>query len=280
MLKSSIGIFFYFILQNRFVWKLLSNQEKNFILKVNKSYNNSRDDYNINDYQSGYNFEKAKMLDFDDYRTYWGLIQDFFRDNNKVIKNICEIGPGSGYYTSKIIQTYNINYYLGIELNHNFIKYLKKNLDKTNIKKYDIIDNFNSILKNKFDLMFFISSLHHIPDREYIFSFLNRHINPGGYIFIIEPTHYFPRICRLFFKFIRLYRFKKYYEDAKNLSTHHFLTYKEVEILAKKFSFNIIDVKYFKFPFFFKKYFDKNSLVPLVLKKYFSDEFFLLLQRK
>ena len=114
MLKNSFGIFLYFILQNRFVWKLLSKQEKNLILKVNKSYNNFRDDYNVKDYQSGHNFEKANMLYFEDYRAYWELIQDFFRDKNKVIKNICEIGPGSGYYTNKIIQSYNINYYLGI----------------------------------------------------------------------------------------------------------------------------------------------------------------------
>ena len=91
-LNSKIGYFFYLILQNRFVQRLINEDNKFKIHELNNKYNNIRKDYNIKDYQSGKNWNSIDIGQ--DYRD-WAKYFPEFDHNARVL----EIGPGSGYYS-------------------------------------------------------------------------------------------------------------------------------------------------------------------------------------
>ena len=63
------------LLQNRFVWKCLSNEEKNEIKLINDNYNNKRLDYNPQSYQLGKSWDTA--ANFNDYRDWIDFIKKY-----------------------------------------------------------------------------------------------------------------------------------------------------------------------------------------------------------
>ena len=278
MLKSSTGVFFYFLLQNRFVWKCLNNEEKNEIKLINENYNNKRSDYNPQNYQLGKSWDDAS--NFNDYR---GWI-DFIKENisKKKIVNLCEIGPGSGYYTREIIRLAKPNKYSCVEINSQFREYLQdkisKIVEKENLIISKDIDHLNKI-NCKYDMIIFLSSLHHIPDREKIFENLSKITEKGSKILFVEPTHYIPRIVNLLKKYIKRYRKKSFWEDRKNLSTHHFCTEKEFKILSKNNNFKYCETKIIKLHPIYNKIKLNKLFFSEYLAKLFSIEFGVLIER-
>lgn len=281
MLKSSLGIFFYFILQNRHVWKLLSDEEKAQIIDVNYNYNNFRPDYKPELYQDGKNWE-SNLKSSEDYRNWEEKINEYLKISKPL--EVCEIGPGTGYYSRLIIKNNNISSFTGIEINSFFKNYLKNNISqiKRNKFKFEILEKFEDIEKNKkFDLIYSLSAIHHIPDREHLFKNINNHLKQEGHFFAIEPTHYIPRIFQLLKKYFNNYRKKEYWSKIENLSTHHFCTLNEF----KKFSFQDLDIiDYDQTKIHFKVRGLLAKIRPVFLKKflqlYFSQEFSILLKKK
>lgn len=104
MFKSHFKIFLYLILQNRFAWKLLHQKQKEEVLRQNNLHNNNRPDYlDIDSYQKGNSWYRSKE-NFSDYRGWYKDIREVFL--KKKFNNILEIGPGSGYYSFKLIKKY------------------------------------------------------------------------------------------------------------------------------------------------------------------------------
>lgn len=66
LLKTKVGLFFYLILQNRFIWSFISKFEKDRIKKNNFYFNNYRPDYNPKDYQNSKSWHRFDKQD--DYR--------------------------------------------------------------------------------------------------------------------------------------------------------------------------------------------------------------------
>ncbi|CAN1593510.1 SmtA SAM-dependent methyltransferases [Candidatus Pelagibacterales bacterium] len=240
ILKNKLGIFLYMILPIRFAWSLINKHEKKRILKNDYNFNNSRSDYCAKSYQRGMSWDKFSLKN--DYRKWIPTISKFL-GKNKSLK-ILEIGPGSGFYTRYICDHKNISHYSFYEINKSFSSYLKKKLKslKKNKFSYSEIDIKKNVyyqnINTKYDMIIFLSSFHHIPNRNFFIKKIEFLLKNNGKILFIEPTHYFFRIIGLFKKFIFIYRRYTYESLYKNISTHHFCTLKEFKIFFKKKQIN------------------------------------------
>lgn len=282
LLNSKIGYFFYLILQNRFVQRFISEDDKIKIDEINNKYNNIRTDYNFKDYQLGKNWDS--FIEGQDYRD-WIKYFPVFDRNVRVL----EIGPGSGYYSRFICENEKVESYFFCELNINFREYLINNLNKLQQKKknFDFYAYDKDFLKEKsdykFDYIFFLSSFHHIPNRVNYFKKCFNSLSLGGKIIFIEPTHYLFRIFSIFKKFLTNYRKYNKEKILENCSTHAFCTYREFKYISKNFS-EAHEQKYYwivkskkikKILSFVKIKFIKNFI-----KKYFSAEMVVIIEKK
>ena len=271
-LNSILGNFFYRIIPNDYSWYFLSVKDRKKVIKENLKFNNDRPDYNVKKYQKGKYWGSNRS---DDYRNWFKYIEKYLP---KQVNSILEFGSGSGYYT-KIILDYlkPKNVYLN-EINIDFINFLKKKISSLKyIKKFKIFKSPYHILKikNNIDLCLFLSSLHHIPDRDYYFKCLSKITNKGSKVIIIEPTHYFPRIYQVIKKFLFLYNKKNI-----DISTHHFLTVRELHKLSKKNKFRMINYEIIQLHPIIAKYSNIIKFLPKEILKYFSIEMIFILEKK
>lgn len=263
----------YFLLQNRFSWKVLSKEQKETVLRANVSWNSSRDDYaNPKLYQNGKNY-KSKI---DRSQFFKGRIVDSVLKKYKP-KTVLEIGPGSGFFTELILHSENIQKYCAIDIVDSFLKYLKEAIaaDKK-AKKVEcsfICEDIKNIKADeKYDMIFFLSSLHHIPDREEFLSALLPFCHDDTIIVSMEPVHYFFRILKIIRYLPKFISDKQIYSgNYHNVSTHHFLTLDEYKSFKK---FEVVDYNFG----FFKKFKIKSS--KNFFLKYFSEEIFVALRPK
>ncbi len=280
-LNSKIGYFFYLILQNRFVQKYISEEEKLKIDETNNQYNNLRLDYNSQDYQLGKNWVSFKKEE--DYRNWL----KFFPEFNRKVK-ILEIGPGSGYYSRFICENEKVEHYSFSELNLNFREYLIDNLKKLQLtkKKFDFYAFDKDFLKDtssyKYDYIFFISSFHHIPNRVEYFKKCFDSLNINGKIIFIEPTHYLFRILIILKKFLTIYRNYDKEKISKKCSTHSFCTIAEFKYISKDFKKiykldNYWVVKNRKVKKILK--YIKIKFIKNFIKKYFSAEIIAIFEK-
>lgn len=279
-LKSKLGIFFYLILQNRVVWSFLSNFEKEKIKKNNFYFNNYRIDYTPKNYQSGMSWDKFNKQK--DYRKWSEFLGRYLKKKNL---SILEIGPGSGYYSNFLCNHKNVSSYTFYEVNESFRNYLTYKLNKLSKKNFQFYSIKKNFLKfknyKKFDLIIFLSSFHHIPDRkEYFDACYNLLKNNSGKIIFIEPTHYFFRIVAILKKFFKYYIYENTNKLYKNLSTHHFCTEAEFIYLSKKKNLDIkIEYKVFskKVNFLLETF--NLKFLSKIIKKYFSGELYLVCEK-
>ena len=283
MLKNYFGIILYYLLPSHLSYNLLSDEDKLIIDKANFSHNNYRDDYfDPQKYQNGKSWYTNIIEKNDDYRGYKKIIESVLQSNPK---NILEIGFGTGYYTKNLIRNSSTKYYCGMDINTNFVKFMKKIFIEENIDKkinYNLIQGDVSKTKNynhKYDLIIFISSFHHIFHRKLVFETLYEITNKNAIIIMLEPTHYFPRIAKILFKGCIKYFKKKSWSNQNNLSTHHFITINEIKsYINKKFEISEVDFirqsSFAKKYLFFLKIFNKNTY-----KKYFSSEIGIIVKK-
>ncbi len=274
---TKIQLIRYFLLQNRYVWKGLNPKQKIIIKKANLVHNNIRDDYaDPTKYLNGKTYLSTEV------RT------SYFR--GRMVKNICdkyefenvlEVGPGAGFYTKTILNSGRVTRYTAIDIVDSFLDYIRKAISsdktKSNISCSYLHGDVN-MLKNdtRYDAIFILSTLHHIPNREEYLNSLLKFCHNDTLIVCVEPVHYILRLMKLFSR-LKLYISDDYvyFNNYQNLSTHSFLTLNEFK------SFRNFQVEEFNFGYIEKI----NNALNIkdnknFILKYMSDEIFCVLKPK
>lgn len=260
----------YFLCQNRFVWQRLSQEKKDIIFNSNIVHNNIREDYkNPENYQSGLNYYSNEPRD----SIYRGkVVLDVMNRYN--FESALEIGPGAGFITKSILQS-GIKQYTAIDIVEPFLTFCKSAIEKDEniICECDFIhsDICDVKVDKKYDVIFFLSALHHIPNREEFMNSLIPFCHENTIIVSVEPTHYLQRILRII-KNLPKFLSKEFvlYNNYENLSTHHFLTLNEFQSFQ---NFDVIEYGFGyskKLPFKFSRYLS-NEMYALLKVKSFND---------
>lgn len=283
MLNSYLGIFFYYILPSHISYQFLNQEDKSKIDKANYDHNNFRSDYfDPNKYQGGMSWHSNDLFKKSDYRGYLNYLEKVLKSNPK---NILEIGLGTGFYTKNLVFNPSTEYYCGIDINHNFITFMKKIFkdEKKSLNiNYELIQGDISKMNmsnKKYDLIVFLSSFHHLFHRKLIIDKLHKLSNQNGLIIMIEPTHYIPRLVKILVKGFGKYFKKKYWKENNNLAIHHMVSINEIKYYIKD-KFNIKTISFLKQSNTANKYLNfikkinKNFFL-----KYFSSEVVIVLKK-
>jgi SAM-dependent methyltransferase len=253
VLKNPFGFLFYLLFRNDIGWKMLSDNEKQMIIKTNKNYNTQRQDYanpemyGINRNTGGENWDNFQLKQ-NDIRAQ--ILLSLFNEKNS--KKVLEIGPGAGFHTKLICEHNTVREYTAVDIGKAFLDYLKPRLEKIKEHKdfkYNlIVGEITEInLEEKFDLIVLLSTVHHIPNRVDLFKKLSDMLIDGGYIFCFDPSHYIPRILGLIKKCIfNGYLQKEYY--LKNPSTHNMCSLGEYKHVTRQIKELKIENTFYKFP--------------------------------
>lgn len=263
MYFSRFELLKYFLLQNRHAWPGLSKKQKDIIFNSNIVHNNIRDDYkNPELYQNGLNYES----NIDRETLYRGkVVKKVLSQYN--FNSILEIGPGSGFITKTILESHPSRY-TAADIVKPFLNYCEKSIakDKTITSECNFLfgDICTMDITETYDVIFFLSSLHHIPNREDFLNSLIKLCDTETVIILVEPTHYIQRILRIITNLPKFLSndFVKF-NNYENLSTHSFLTLREFQSFNK---FQVIDYGFSyskKLPFKFSKYFSNEMFVAL-----------------
>ncbi|MBF0353714.1 MAG: class I SAM-dependent methyltransferase [Alphaproteobacteria bacterium] len=257
---SAFKVALFLLLPNNLVWSwLLSKSQRLDLLEANKACNDERPDYRPIAYQNGNSFESSAARN-NHVDGKWVL--RFLETFNP--RSVLECGPGSGFHTRMIVEHPSVQNYAGIDVNHSFIDYLEDKLSSLpvdTLAKYQLfLGDVKEIEIEPVDAVIFSASLHHMPDRTEIFATLLKIVKPGGNIFCVEPTHYFPRFLHVLRK-VCLPGYLRDKVDGKTpLTTHHFCTWLEFKDVESFFDgkLRIIDVDYDGY---------RGALIPRIIAK-------------
>ncbi len=275
---------FYFFLRNDIIWNILETNLKNKILEINLQKNTQREDYKNIDLFGKIRQEDGERWDTFDFKNFRSKNKDKSRDliflyNNLKLYNpskILEVGCGPGLF-SRAIYDFNSTKELTLnDINKNFLDYIyekhkvSKNKKKINFHSGSIL-NLQINEKNKFDMIIFCRSLHHIPNRMEIFNHLEKLLKENGTIVICEPSNYFFRYY--FLLRIRLLACfsNKFLSNKLNFATHHMCSYGEFKKLDK----NIKNLKLINII-----YNQDNNFEILFLRRIFSKLIFAVFLKK
>ena len=270
----------YLLLPMHILWKILDNKSKDLIRSANMFHNNTRKDYSGKQIYGEFREEggliwenfKIEKIKSDFFISF--LKNNFDFSNSKDL-SILEIGPGGGFYTRYIIENLKVTDYIAIEVSDFFADQLRRNLKnestKSQILQGDALEEIRKLEKNKFDLIIFLSSFHHLADRDEIFKQLERILKKNGSIIMKEPTHYIPRIYELIRKILfqkdefgRSYLDKLHFCKKQFVATHHFISFEELKNYIKLTGGLVIKKINYKY--------GRKKIFKLLLGKYASNE--------
>jgi SAM-dependent methyltransferase len=251
MLNNVFGIVLYFLLPNHIVWRMLSEEEKQIVLQSCCIHNNVH-------YRRPEDYDAEHLRAENPERTKEGaiLLESLKRWTPS---SVLEIGPGNGFYTRLILKQPALKRYLGIDIVRPFVEYIKENVlgGHPDLKAAVVCGSLlEHPFEGTFDLILFVSSLHHIPDREAYFKKCAVLLNPGGRVVVIEPKHGVWRISQILRKLIKTHSKREYWMNRDNLGTHHFLTLSEARSLARASGLKM--TTFFSFSFRGERYFPKG----------------------
>lgn len=251
MLNHPFGIFLFYLLPNYMVWRMLSENERQSVLQTCHAHNNAH-------YRRPEDYDAAHKRQTDAGQTKEGKIL-FNILRSQAPSSVLEIGPGNGFYIRLILSQPALKRYLGIDIVRPFVEYIKENMlaGRPGLKAEVICGSFLEYpLEETFDLILFVSSLHHIPDREAYFKKCAALLNPGGRVVVIEPKHGLWRVIQLLKKYLKTYHKKTWWMNRGNLGTHHCLTLSEARVLARASSLKM--TTFFSFSFRGERFFPKG----------------------
>ena len=241
MLNNKLGVFIYYLLRNDLSWKLLSRKDRELVLRENIKFNVTRNDYKVPEKYGdgrcagGENWDSFQLYE-DDLRgqKLLGVLERYGP------RNILEIGPGPGFYSRMICKYRSVESYTAVDVGGAFLDYLRPRLETLNRQKglrYTLIKRevTKLELKDRFDLIVLLSTVHHIPNRTDLFFKLNSLLSKNGIIYCFDPSHYLFRISRLIYKCaFQGYLSREFLRNKGNLSTHHMCTLSEYKRIVKK----------------------------------------------
>jgi 2-polyprenyl-3-methyl-5-hydroxy-6-metoxy-1,4-benzoquinol methylase len=170
-----------------------------------------------------YDGEDIELLSSAD--NYFKLIIKNF--DNKIGKNILEVGAGSGNLTSWLRKLYPESNITAIEPSEKMTNVLKsKNLENVDVKKAFLKDLENDFI-NKFDTIIYNNVLEHIEDDQSEIELVYKILKKGGHI-----LSYNPALQSLY--------------DHHDFSVGHYRRYSKKDLVNKHkvAGFNIIKSKY------------------------------------
>ena len=224
----------YYLLPHHVVWRMLSPEEKQIVRGACQAHNDIH-------YDKPENYDAEHKREVAAEQTREGrILLDVLRAGAPSV--VLEIGPGNGFYTRLILSQPALNRYVGIDIVRAFVDYVQTHVlaARPGLDAEVICGQFlQHPFGGTFDLILFVSSLHHIPDREAYFKKCADLLNPGGRIVVIEPKHGFWRIFQLLRKFVKTHHKKTYWMNRRNLSTHHFLALSEARGWARASGLNM-----------------------------------------
>jgi len=202
---------------------------------------------------------------------YTGRILDKVLKNNNEKISVLEIGSGHGFHTRQIVEDKNVKEYVAVEIVQDLLDYLKDNIE-TDKKLGFICGSITKIEKGKkYDLIIFLSSFHHMADRESFMASLLELCNKETTILFVEPTHYLWKILKLL---TRIPSFVKRqwveHDDYIHMYTHGYLTLAEFKCFKK------YQIKEYSFQYPRKLKFLENKIY--WFSKYFSHRMYILLK--
>jgi SAM-dependent methyltransferase len=233
-IRSQLGFFLYLTRRNDTVWNNLSPEDRQLVLEANLLHNNVRPTYAEPELYEGGRFDSAE----DRLNSVEGRkIQSFLEQVQPV--SVIEIGPGSGFYTKSIVTFPSVKRFVAIDVVQPFLDFIQPFLENLRATKpsFDfklLHGDFLQIDCEPVDAIILLSTVHHIPNRLELMSWINKSLRPGGHCFFFEPTHYLPRIGHLIRKYVHTYRKASHRAKTENFSTHHFCTLEEFESICKQ----------------------------------------------
>tara|TARA_Y100001935_G_C17180884_1_gene445074 strand:+ start:15 stop:896 length:882 start_codon:yes stop_codon:yes gene_type:complete len=285
--KSLTKSLLYIFLRNDYSWSILTDEERQLIKTENSKYNVLRDDY-FDIKKFGISRQKdGERWDTFDLEV---LLKNKVKGEDAVYllnslnkfqpRDVLEIGSGPGLFSKMIydfssVQSLTIN-----DINPYFIEYIsaceKRSSSSKNLKA--IIGNLiDQNIKDDFDMIVIISSLHHIPERDLLFKKMERHLRKDGVIVVCEPSYYLKRIYHLLKK-VPMFLDRNYRFNQSNYSTHSMCSLGEYRSIMRKCSFlEIMDINFNEIgrnrPFF-------KSLKSFFLRMLLSHRIFVTFQKK
>ena len=271
--------FLYLLLPMNILWKILDDSSKDLIRSSNIVHNNTRDDYSG---ERIYGDIRKKGGVIWDNLNYKNLSDDIFINflNANIAKsslNVLEIGAGGAYYTRFIIENFKVSSYKAIEVSRYFANELDhkfKRLGKNfQVVLGDALKELKYIEDEKYDLIIFASTFHHLVDRENIFIEIQRILKKEGLVIFREPCHYLPRIIDLMKKIItKNYLHKLIFCKKDFIATHHFCTLWEFKAYIK--NLQNLEIKNMNFKF------GKNKFFKALFGRYVASEILINIVKK
>jgi SAM-dependent methyltransferase len=253
-IKTRLGYFFYLIRRNDKTWQSLSQVERELVHEANRLHNNFRPDYAQPElYQGGKNFDSTETR----VRTLEGGKLQEFLDRIRP-GSVIEVGPGSGFYTHSIVNFPSVKTFDAVDIVQAFLDFVSVRLAILKVSKpgFDFKVLHGDFLQMKFqpvDAIVMLSTVHHIPNRLDLLTWVSKTLKPGGSCFVYEPTHYWPRVKSILGKYWRIYLKASHRAEIENFSTHHFCTLEEFERICQQipdlkvssYSFHRMDFPHF-----------------------------------
>jgi SAM-dependent methyltransferase len=200
MLKSRFGLACYSLLQNRWAWACLSQEEREAILRGNIWGNTQRPDYaDPLKYQGGVDFDTIAAPRRELERTQLAAFLERVQP-----ASVLELGPGSGYLTRTVTDWPTLTRYVAVDVNPAFLDHVRARLTRPDLSTAFIVGTIEDVpAAERFDAVVMCSVVHHIPNRYDLFRAVRRRLRTGGRVFATDPTHYLHRLLKIVRKWRR-----------------------------------------------------------------------------
>jgi SAM-dependent methyltransferase len=249
LLASRLGIAVYLLCPHRWVWTWLTPEERAVVEAGDRYQNTQRPDYaDPTQYQGGVGFDS--LTDARRERHLQQLVE--FLDRVRPA-SVLEVGPGSGYLTRTIVEHAAVRRYVAVDVNPAFLEYLRPRLEGVQKEEFTFelfAGTVDQVRASGFDAAVLLSVVHHIPDRERLFSTIGALLNRPGHVLAIDPTHYLLRIRKLLRKVAR-----RGYLDMllalarqRQISTHAMCQLAEYRAVTRRTGFEITLVHFDNHP--------------------------------
>lgn len=176
----------YLLCPNRWVWAWLSPEERTVVEAGDHYQNTQRPDYaDPAQYQGGVGFDS--LTDARRERHLRQLVD--FLDRVRPA-SVLEVGPGSGYLTRTIVEHAAVRRYVAVDVNAAFLEYLRPRLERVQKPDFSFelfAGTVDQVPVSGFDAVVLLSVVHHIADRERLFSTIGALLNRPGHVLAMDP---------------------------------------------------------------------------------------------